>query len=257
MVVRAESGLDISFLMLNAGSVFGVYPYPFRYESGEILVAVEQSDPFYTYSRVCRGTRVEKVIASPPGTILIHPVEPLTLPKQVTRFLEIRFPPVVVEPLAEKTLYVTFPLDIGVFLEGKGDTGRLDVFSLQEPQYSLYGPSDCGVITRYHESGITGQIPATDPFREGVMRLSLKNMSRNWIEVSRAVFENTNMVLFYDEIVGITARMELFSSLVAETNIGDLPFREGMKRSVGLSSGRKAPFVEKGFLMEHGVADGI
>jgi hypothetical protein len=244
--------------MLNAGSVFGVYPYPFRYESGEVLVAVEQSDPFYAYTRVCRGARVEKVIASPPGTIFIHPVEPLTLPKQVTRFLEIRFPPVVVEPLAEKTLYVTFPLDIGVFIEAKGDVEKLDVFSLRDPQYSLYGPSDRGVITRYHESGITGQIPATDPFREGVMRLSLKNASRTWIEVSRAVFETTSMVLFHDDIVGMTARMEILSSLVAETNIGDRPFRDGMKRSVGLSSGRKTPFVEKkGFLMEHGVADGI
>jgi uncharacterized protein len=244
--------------VLNAGSVFGVYPYPFRYESGEILVAVEQSDPFYTYSRVCRGERVEKVIASPPGTILIHPVEPLTLPRQVTRFLEIRFPPVIVEPLGEKTLYVTFPIDIGVFIEGKGDIEKIDVFSLREPQYSLYGPPDRGVITRYHESGITGQIPATDPFREGVMRLALKNASRNWIEVSRAVFENTKMILFHDEIVGMTARMETFSSLVAETDITDRPFREGMKRSVGLSSGRKTPFVEqKGFLMEHGVADAL
>jgi hypothetical protein len=112
------------------------------------------------------------------------------------------------------------------------------------------------VITRYHESGIAGQIPGTDPFREGVMHLTIKNASRNWIEVSRGVFESTNMALFYDEIVGMTARMELFSSLVAETGIADRPFREGMKRSVGLSSGRKATFVEqKGFLMEHGVAE--
>jgi hypothetical protein len=199
---------------------------------------------------------VVKVIASPPGTILIQPVEPLALPKQVTRFLEIRFPPVVVEPLAEKTLYVTFPLDIGVFVEKKGDIEKLDLFSLREQQYSLYGPSDRGVITRYHESGIAGQIPGTDPFREGVMHLTIKNASRNWIEVSRGVFESTNMALFYDEIVGMTARMELFSSLVAETGIADRPFREGMKRSVGLSSGRKATFVEqKGFLMEHGVAE--
>jgi hypothetical protein len=242
--------------MLNAGSVFGIYPYPFRYESGEILVTVEQSDPFYAYTRECKGVRVKKVIASPPGTIHILPVEPLTLPKQVTRFLEIRFPPVMVEPLAEKILYVTFPLDIGVFIEGKGDIEKLDIFSLREQQYSLYGPSDRGVITRYHESSIGGYIPETDPFREGVMHLTMKNASRNWIEVSRGVFERTNMAIFYDELVGMTARMELFSSLVAETDIVDRPLREGMKRSIGLSSGRRAPFVEqKGFLMEHGVAD--
>ncbi|MDD1713155.1 MAG: DUF432 domain-containing protein [Methanoregulaceae archaeon] len=242
--------------MMNAGSVFGVYPFPFRYESGDILVAVEESDPFYTYTRECKGVRVEKVITSPPGTIHINPVEPLTLPKQVTRFLEIRFPPVMVDPLAEKTLYLTFPLDIGVFIEIKGYTEKLDIFSLREQQYSLYGPSDRGVITRYHESGIWGYIPETDPVREGVMQLAIKNAGRSWIEVSRAVFESTNMALFFDDKVGMTGHMELFSSLVAETDIIDRPFREGMKRSIGLSSGRRAPFVEqKGFLMEHGVAD--
>lgn len=235
--------------------MFGLYRYPFRYESDQFRIAVEVSDSFYFYSRECRGEHREKFITSASGTILIHPVEPLSTPKPVTRFLEIRFPATVVEPQSEKILYLTFPLDIGVFVEGKGDTENIDLFTLNSPQYSLYGPSDRGVITRYHESGISGVVPDTDPAREGVMKLTLKNSARSWLEVSRAIFENTNMFLSYDEIVAMVGGMELFSSLVAETSILDRPLREGMKRSIGLSSGRRMFAEQKVFLMEHGIGD--
>lgn len=241
--------------MMNAASVFGLYRYPFRYESDEIRITVEGSDGFYLYSRECRGEHREKVITSASGTILINPVEPLSTPKAVTRFLELRFPATLVEPQSEKILYLTFPLDIGVFIEGKGDTENIDVFSLHSPQYSLYGPPDRGVITRYHESRVLGTIPDTDPLRQGVMKLALKNSSRSWLEVSRAVFENTNMFLSYDEIVAMVGGMELYSSLVAETTILDRPLREGMKRSIGLSSGRRMFAEQKAFLMEHGIGD--
>jgi hypothetical protein len=98
-------------------------------------------------------------------------------------------------------------------------------------------------------------IPETDPVREGVMKLTLKNSSRSWLEISRAVFDNTNISLSYDEIVAMVGRMELFSSLVAETSFLDRPLREGMKRSIGLSSGRRMFAEQKVFLMEHGIGD--
>jgi hypothetical protein len=196
------------------------------------------------------------MVASRPETILVHPVEPLALPKPVTRFLEIQFPPLIIGPYSEEAAYMTFPLDIGIFIQGKGDIERLDLFSLREPQYSLYGPPDRGVITRYHESGVTAWIPDIAPLYDGLLHITFHNASRNWIEVSRAVFESTSMVLFFDEIACMEAGMEIFSSLVAETTIRERPFREGMKRSAGLWPGRRNPFVEqKGFLMEHGVAE--
>ncbi len=235
--------------------MFGLYRYPFRYESDQFRIAVEESDSFYLYSRDCGGAHREKVITSESGTILIHPVEPLSTPKPVTRFLEIRFPATMMEPQSEKNLYLTFPLDIGVFIEGKGDTENIDVFSLNSPQYSLYGPSDRGVITRYYESRISGMIPETDPVREGVMKLTLKNSTRSWLEVSRAVFDNTNMSLSYDEIVAMVGGMDLHNNLVAETSILDRPLREGMKRSIGLSSGRRIFAEQKAFLMEHGIGE--
>jgi hypothetical protein len=53
----------------------------------------------------------------------------------------------------------------------------------------------------------------------------------------------------------MVGEMELHNNLVAETSILDRPLREGMKRSIGLSSGRRIFAEQKAFLMEHGIGE--
>ena len=255
--------------------VYGTYDYSCHITGDGISVDLERFARFLTYKRVCRGESVARIIASENGSIIINPVEPLNLPKEVTRYLEVHFNPIFVEPETTRQLYLTFPVEIGVFIQARGDNDLLDVFSLAKPKYSLYGPPDHGCVTRWHESNIYPEIPDTDPLREGVIDLTIVNGGRTWIEVSRAVFVNAGMTIWYGDYVVMSARMELFSNIVAETRILSTPEKPGMIRSLPAYSAKKVSVVEMvnqipfysakkafipektGFLMEYGLGENI
>ncbi len=253
--------------------MYGTYDYSCHIREDEVSVDVERFSRYLTYKRVCRGEQVERTIASDNGSLIINPVEPLNLPKEVTRYLEVHFNPLFVEPETTRQLYLTFPVEIGVFIRAKGDHDLLDVFSLAKPKYSLYGPPDYGCVTRWHESAIHPDIPDTDPLREGVLDLTIVNEGRTWIEVSRAVFVNAGMTIRYGGYVAMSAKMELFSNIVAETRVLSTPDKPGFTWSLPAYSAKNVSVVEMvnqipfystkkvfvpektGFLMEFGLGD--
>jgi uncharacterized protein len=242
--------------------VYGTYDYSCHLREEEISIDVERSASQYTYKRTCRGESVERTIASESGSIIINPVEPLNLPKEVTRYLEVHFNTIFVEPEVTRKLYLTFPVEIGVFIRAKEDNDLLDVFSLAKPKYSLYGPPDYGRVTRWHESLVYPEAPEINPLREGVLELTLVNGGKTWIEVSRAVFVNAGMTIWYGDYVLMSAKMELYSNMVAETRILSTPGKKGMTRSIPAYSARKVSVVEVvpekiEFLMEFGLGDKI
>lgn len=236
--------------------VFGEADYSFSYDSEEVCIRIDPSDGFFRYVRKSGPDTITKVISGGSRKIVINPVEPVNLPREVTRFLEIHFTPIAVEPDSGETVYVTFPLEIGVFLESKGDFDVLDIFTLSRPKYSLYGPPEEGVITRYHESTVSGTVPEVDPRREGVIALSITNSSRNWVEISRAVFDCSSLFLYYGDIVSVVARMNILSRDIADVQCEDRPLRAGMKPSILIYKARKTLIPDKiPFTMEFGVGD--
>jgi hypothetical protein len=236
--------------------VFGESDYSFCYDSEQVSIRIEPSDGFYQYFRKSGGEEIRKVISGKSRKIVVNPVEPVNLPREVTRFLEVHFTPVAIEPDSSELVYITFPVEIGVFLESKGDFDVLDIFTLSRPKYSLYGPPEEGVITRYHESAVSGTPPEVDPLKEGIIALSISNASRNWIEVTRAVFDCSSLFLYYGDYVSVVARMNILSRGIADVRSEDLPLSEGMTPSVLVIKARKTLIPDKiPFMMEFGVGD--
>jgi uncharacterized protein len=255
--------------------MYGPSDFSFRSSSGDISLSFERLPAYTVYRRSCREDQAEKIIGAQEGTVLLNPVEPLNLPKEITRFYEVHFRPVFVGPGSGIVLYLTFPIEIGVFLLARDGYDLLDIFSLSKPKYSLYGDPDTGILTRWHESRVHAERPETDPLREGIMELSIRNMSGTWVEVTRAVFEKTGMDIYYGKYVSVSARMDVYSEIVAETRILSTPPDPGMMKSVPAFSAKKVSVVEMvnqipfysskrafvpekgGFLMEQGLGDGL
>ncbi len=236
--------------------MFGEYDYSFRYESPEIIAGITKCGNFVVYERKSPEGSVTKVIGSSAGKVIVNPVEPVNLPQEITRFLEIHFTPVVLGPESENQIYVKFPVEIAVFLESKNNYSVLDIFSFACPKYALYGPPDHGVLTRHFESEVFGEVPGTDPCREGVLELTIRNLTRGWVEVSRVVFENTGIYLYYGDIVSMVGQMDVFSKTNAETKTFRRPLRTGMNAAIPLFTARKSLIQENvTFLMEFGVGD--
>lgn len=232
--------------------MFGRYRGTFRRECGDILVEAESVDGLVTYRRRCAGQTFERILVSNTGEVVINPVEPVNLPKEITDFLLVEFSPMMIEPGASRTVYLKFPVEIGVFVESARDIEVLDVFAFGTQKYTLYGSPTNGVIARYYESAVYPEIPQADPFREGVMELSIHNTCREWVEVSRVVFESTDMKIYYGDFVAATATMKLLTRTMAETDFVDAPLRPGMVKSVELYTARKIPAIDRGYLMEWG-----
>jgi hypothetical protein len=237
---------DLTFPLPKIG-VFGRYNYSLAIDDGILKLGVQQRDGLFVYYRECAGEpRKEKVLGTEPDTVqlVIHPVEPVSVPKQLSLFLEISFDPIVIPPSAKKTIFLTFPIEIGVFLESDSVAEVLDTFSYLPAKFSLYGTPKTGVITKWHRSRVTSNAPSVDPKKEGILRLEIENTMKDFAEVSRAVFEGHGMELFFDwEQVVMNARMMIQSSLVAETSFYESPYREGMTRSMELLRAQKIPMV--------------
>ena len=239
--------------------MFGSYGYSFEYSNHEISAGLVSEGPFFRYFREVSGSaRVEKIISSDSGRIVINPVEPLNLPDEVTNFLEVEFEPIYLEPLGKKDIFLEFPVEIGVFIASKQDIEVLDIFSLESPKYSLYGPPNGGVITRWLWSPVYREIPELDHHRRGVLRLALENTCKEWQEISRVVLEGTLMKIYYGEVEGkklvsMYGRVRILSKLVAETEFYDQPVAEGMNKSVEIYTAREIPGVRRSFPMEWGL----
>lgn len=237
--------------------MFGRFDYPFKYHYKDLSLRIELYDSFFRYQRERGEERVEKIISSQGGAVFIHPVEPVNLPKEITRYLEITFPTLHMEPGSAKKIFLTFPLEIGVLLASADDYHLLDVFSWLPQKYSLYGPPESGVLTRYHESELFSDYPSEiDPSLHGILELEIRNTSKGWVEVSRVVFNSYFMPIHFNTLAGMVGEMVILSKLMAETRILDRPLRAGTELAIPVIRARKVLSVDLGrkeYLMEHGV----
>lgn len=233
--------------------MYGRYDYTFHYENDDISLGMEKIDGFNRYFRKIKDkSEHTKYLLSDAGRIIINPVEPLNLPDVITEYLEIEFDMVFLEPYGKKTIYLKFPIEIGVFAAAKKGIEVLDIFSFVKPKYSLYGTASEGLITRWTKSAIHTEIPVVDPSREGVVQLALDNNTKDWVDISRVVFEGVGMKIYYGDIVSMVARMHIFSGKNAETEFFDHPLANGMQKSIELYTARELNVVKRTMQMEWG-----
>jgi hypothetical protein len=233
--------------------MYGYYSYPFSVESGGIKIEVTEESGLYLYRRECCGEVRENYIQPKEGRIIINPVEPVNLPSAVTSLLQIKFKNLVIEPQSVILIYLTFPVEIGVFLQTGKNIEVIDIFSVSKQKYSLYGSPTNGTIVRYHESNIHRGIPETDIFKEGVLSLTVVNSEKEIANLSHAVFDGWGMKLYYnDNSVSMVAEMNLLHNKTAETRFLSVPLIIGMNKSYEIYMSRKIPVMKKSFIMELG-----
>ena len=234
--------------------MFGRYDRCFSITGPEIRVQIEERNQLPCYIRDCNADHLEKFLINDYDAIHIHPVEPVNLPAEITHFLEISFPTIVLPPLSDKRIFLKFPVEIGVFFETHGKMHLLDIFSLAPTKFSLYGSPSSGYITRWYRSDLYPEIPVTDMSREGVLELSLINQCSSTIEISRVVLNSHYMQIYYGDHVGMTGKMTIVSSIIAETTFVSISPSGCVNRSIDLYTARNFSVGQsKGFLMDAGM----
>lgn len=235
--------------------MFGSYNVPFDLKENGASVSMKSAGKAHGYVRTSCGETVEKVVLADGERVVISPVEPVNTPKNVCRRLLIEFTKeIFIEPKSETSLFVTFPVEIGVVIFRKKAQEVIDVFSLGKQKYTLYGAPGRGTICRYWLSDLFTTRPDLNRMFEGSMELHLKNESSDWIRVKKAVFSADGMKLYYnDDVVVARATMTITGQEIAETEFSERAPVQGMKKSVELFVKKKLATHQPKFHMEEGL----
>lgn len=206
-----------------------------------IKLSFEEKSGLCKYKRAFEDWKKEANISAKGGHAVICPIEPFMLPDNVTEFLEIDFEAVKIAPSDTCVLFLTFPLEIGVFLEDEnGNSDLLDVISYVYPKYSLYGQASRGAITRLHKSKVYFEFPRVRNHKYGILRLEIDNRSGEWVDVGKVVIYGKGLTLYYDDIcVFAGASMSITSQNVATVAGVSVALNSNMKESISVFSGKK------------------
>ena len=236
---------------------YNIYNIPLHIEHEGLSISVTHKGDSLHYHRVYGGEKLEKIILTANGNILFNPVEPINKPKEITPFFLIQFEQsLTIKPRETNDVMVTFPVEIACILVAEEQNYNvLDIFAMAEQKYSLYGTPKSGLICRYWKSHVhTAAPPSPNPLREGVMRLSIRNTTPRWIEVTQAVFSANEMKIYYDyKGAYVNAYMKLLSETTAETGFNNTPPENRLEKSLELLASRKMIMSEPKQLMEEGL----
>ena len=224
---------------------YGKFNFDYSINFQGLKLGFEDKNGMYHYKRNIVGWKHESNIASQTGIFYLQPIEPLNLPDNVTDFIEIQFKEITIEPNGKAVVFLTMPIEIGVFLEAKnGERNLLDIVTFCHPKFSLYGAASRGVITRFHESEVYSMPPAVDNYKEGLLRLEIENNTDEWATVGRVVIYQKGLILYFDETtVSACAKMIVRTSDVSDVVGIAQPIRDGMTESIQVFESRKTtPF---------------
>ena len=235
--------------------MFGQYDIPIRIEQEGITVSVQKEGENILYTRECLGESVEKILVAGSGKLLLNAVEPVNKPTTLPSHLLIEFANTLqVEPKGTMNIFLTFPVEIAVFMPSNEEFEVIDAFTLARQKFTLYGDPINGVICKYWKSSIYTAEPSLNRIEEGLIELAVTNTTTGWVEVTKAVFNAYGMKIFYDaERVSMKANMKLKAGGSAETECMDEPIVEGMTKSIEIYTVRKLSVTKKNFIMEFGL----
>ena len=239
----------------NTDLMFGSYNIPLKIEEESLVLSFDKEEDLYFYKREHPYGTMEKVLLLDTGKILINPIEPLNTPKDITSNLLIEFErSIVVGPKVTKKIFITFPVEIGIFISGNKNFEVLDVFTLVYQKFTLYGDPRNGLICKYWKSEVYSSIPTKNPIFEGIIELNIINDTLRWIEVNKAVFNAYYMKIYYNDVmVSMKAKMKIIGEEMAETDFINSPLITGLKKSTELYTTKKVSVIGQKFLMEAGI----
>ena len=234
--------------------MYGRYEIPFEYSDDTIKLSITEDGDFFRYTRTIPGENtVEKtLLTSGSAVVAINPIEPVNLPKKVTYYLEIEFAPILIEPEGVKTVYLHFPIEIGVIVFGNKKMEAVDTFSFCPQKYSLYGPSGGGVITKYFASDIYSSPPESDRYCTGVLRLEIQNKTLEWANISKTVLDGYSMKIYFGPYVSMLASMKILTPTTAETEFIRNPAVLDFQKAVEIYHTLNIPSIKRTYLMEWG-----
>jgi hypothetical protein len=235
--------------------IYNLYTPPFYVDIGDTRISIMEEDDSLLYKREDKENVFEKIFLGS-GDILINPIEPVNIPKDISPFMLIEFEkPVLVEPVSKQKIFLTYPNEIGIFISQNNNRYKiLDIIGLAAQKYTLYGTHTRGMVCKYWKSDVFTSSPKTDILYEGVIELDISNETNEWMEVKKVVFNAYGMKIYHgDNKLAMRANLKILGNTIAESSFTTYPTTSRFKRSVELYTAHKLMLTGTKCVMEHGL----
>lgn len=236
--------------------MFDLYNFPIELEKEGIrILCKEEQERVVIYRRIIGDEEVKKVLLVKDGQISINPIEPLNTPKRITPYILIEFEnPLMIEPKVSKSIFITFPIEIGVFVTGNKYHEILDIFSLVKKKFTLYGSPRGGYVCKWWKTKVFSSMPSVNLINEGILDLKIMNETQNWVQLTRGVFNAYGMKIYFNnDIVSAKATMSISPHEIAETDFVNAPLIKNMKKALEVYTVSKLSITSAKFTMSEGL----
>ncbi|MCE4607233.1 MAG: DUF432 domain-containing protein [Desulfurococcales archaeon] len=213
---------------------------------GDYVIRIENyGRDLKKYERLTDNNEVAFSAVLPGDSVLLaEPSLPIFLPFQYeSEALMIRLKePVYVTPNYTAIFYLEAPFDIVVYDE---DGEIIDIFTMENPKYSLYGDPNNGVVCRYGKSSV--HVSEEDvPLTRGVLPVKVRNSFNTTLKVTLIVIPYRLLKTYYSQngrVYYSVAKVELEDKNRAVVYASKEAPRKGLRQS------KIDPFKRKGIFI--------
>ena len=169
-----------------------------------ILLERMNEDKF-RYKRVNSSSVVEKIISvrTPNLEMEFVPTHPLYTPSYKTDYMFLRLmQPIFVSRNSVTDIFVSVPIEIGLYFTGNEIREPFDVFSCESAysRYALYGNPDQGTICKYAKTMLQTHDDKFTPYIHGGLKITINNELDIGISLGKIVFPIQDHDIYYNHI---------------------------------------------------------
>ena len=134
----------------------------------------------------------------------ILPLSPINMPSKITNHFVIEFPEVYLSPEGKQILFLSIPIEIGVFVNER----LIDTFGFIKQEFTLYGPVNGGIISRLIKGEAVTET-AKPKFGHAIMPLRIKNYTTKVRRTSKILINSRYLDFYYDKTRVATEMIKL------------------------------------------------
>ncbi|MBD3377885.1 DUF432 domain-containing protein [candidate division KSB1 bacterium] len=238
--------------------MFGWHELPAEIPIGGERLAFETLDSHWLYKRIKDDKETERMILTEKIECFLAPVEPLLTPKELTSLLLLEFEsPLWLEPRKDKRIFVSAPLEVGVYVGNRHSLRSLDlldVISCSKQKFTLYGQVHDGMICKYFNTPVWVQEPESETPDRMLVELLLQNRTGTWVQVTQTLLSAFHMTIFFgQQSAMMRATMTITQEGLAETQMSDSPLYKDTQKAIQQFRTRRLPGISQKFVMEWGI----
>ncbi len=172
------------------------------------------SEDKFHYKRMNSSGVIEKIIAikTPNLEMEFVPTHPLYTPSYKTDYMFLRLTqPLFVSRNSVTDIFVSVPIEIGLYFTGNEIREPFDVFSC-EPAYSryaLYGDPDQGTICKYAKVMLQTQDDKFISYVQGGLKITIDNELDTGISIGKIVFPIQDHDIYYDHVNAVYDNLKI------------------------------------------------